>query len=151
MNKPILLLIAAVAFGACSRDPATPVAAAFDVAISAPASISLGEPATVQIGLRNVSPFDGTARLIGNREYTFMLSVASADGSEVYRSSNWLWSGGDEDRIEIPSSTIHVIDRIWEGTDASGNPVSPGAYLLHGIVYLEGGPISATKGIVVTP
>lgn len=151
MNRVIVLLIAAVAFGACSRDPAKPASDAFEVVIAAPASISFGEPATVQVALRNVSPTDGTARLIGNREYTFVLSVISADGTEIYRSWTGVWSGGDEDRIQVPASSVHAIDKIWEGSDASGNPVSPGAYLLRGTVYLVSGPISATKEIVVTP
>jgi Intracellular proteinase inhibitor len=104
--------------------------------IHAPAEVQEGQSVPITLRLRNAGP-EPAVRYFRGRDITFDIVVTRVDGSAVWRrlAGAAIPAIVQVRRLE-PGEQLEFKDQWRQRTDR-GQPVSPGSYLLHGILLTD--------------
>ena len=103
--------------------------------VDLPAEVPAAAPVKLRMTLRNTGKQTVEVYLGGRPAHDFV--VTTADGTHVWR---WLEDRVIQQILEIrplkPGEQIEV-DAEWPARNARGNPVSPGRYLVSGVLNMD--------------
>ncbi|MDA1257482.1 MAG: BsuPI-related putative proteinase inhibitor [Chloroflexi bacterium] len=99
-----------------------------------PDSISIGDPVTFEVVLKNTS--DRSIEVEVSSPPTVDVVVLSTGGEQIWRHQPPL-NVGTGGSVEIPASAVSTFDVLWNQLDDDGFASPPGPYLVRGFAHIS--------------
>ena len=135
----IVIDVGCEGFGQWPLDPGEPPNESFlrviDYSLEVVSQASYGETVPMKLRLRNVS--DGSVSFFLGGRPPFDFVVSTVDGEQV-----WYWKCAKITLLPLDRKTLEPGEDMefvgeWEQVDNRGEPVSPGVYLVRGVLSLD--------------